>query len=788
MLKNLYICLAVLFFSVFPGQTYYSVAGIVSENHKNIPLSDAAVQIGKYQTTTDARGTFTFPQIASGSYTLTVSHPGCDTFQKKITVNSHSKLSITLEHSVRKLKVVIITRTPDVKSQLVVSTLSTAELARARTENLGNMLNRLSGVSALKTGNNIVKPVIHGMYGSRVAVFTDGVRLSEQEWGVEHAPSVNPQAFDKVSVIKGAGTLAYAGDVSGGVVILDKKNYSLKDTLMGTVSLNGISNGKGGSVQLNALQLRKDGWQIGTSASYKKLGDLSVPGTTLQNTGTQDQYLGLRAAKKGLHSGFSLDASILSQEFGIFKGAHIGNPEDFYYVLRSGNPLFTGDFSYKIQNPRQDVQHIQTKAEYYLNTHHAGKFSLNYAYQINYRKEYDVRIGAYNKLPGLDLRLQTHKVQLQNMLHTGNFQLHTGLEAGYQDNFADPATKRRRLIPDYRRYEAAGFAILHKPLGNAWSAEAGIRYDFSRIEAQKFYDAKEWALYEDIFPEFYVRSADTRVFAKPAFSYHNISANAGIRWQDDKNDFKINLSRTSRAPNPAELFADGLHHSAAIIERGKLTLEKETAYQANVLWERTGEVISFSLNPYMMWSGNYIMQIPNGTETSVRGVFPVWDYRQVKALMAGADVELELQVQKNWSLKTQLSGVYGQNLTENEPLLLMPPFRMKNSVEYTFPWKKLTLRLEHLYTAHQNRFPVRDISVDLIENNTLVRRVIDYSTPPPAYSLFNIWAGIQFGKHIGFQLSVENVANTEYRDYLNRLRFFSPEMGRNIIAGFQYSF
>jgi iron complex outermembrane receptor protein len=40
-----------------------------------------------------------------------------------------------------------------------------------------------NSVSSLKTGSSVVKPVINGLFGSRVPVINNNVRLEDQEWG-----------------------------------------------------------------------------------------------------------------------------------------------------------------------------------------------------------------------------------------------------------------------------------------------------------------------------------------------------------------------------------------------------------------------------------------------------------------------------------------------------------------------------------------------------------------------------------------------------------------------------
>jgi iron complex outermembrane receptor protein len=62
----------------------------------------------------------------------------------------------------------------------------------------------IAGVSSLKTGSSVVKPVINGLFGSRVPVINNNVRLEDQEWGTEHAPNFDVNAAGKITVIKGA--------------------------------------------------------------------------------------------------------------------------------------------------------------------------------------------------------------------------------------------------------------------------------------------------------------------------------------------------------------------------------------------------------------------------------------------------------------------------------------------------------------------------------------------------------------------------------------------------------
>lgn len=773
-------------------QNNFTVTGTVYDGHTHTVLPGTLVKLAETTAVADAEGRFIFPNIPQGNYTLVAEHHACDSFREALLVDKNLKLEIHMEHAARELAEVIITRKPHEKTSLTVSELSLAELKRLGTENLGNVLSRISGVQTLKTGNSIVKPVIRGQYGSRIAVFTDGTRLQEQEWGVEHAPSIAPSQFDKVRVIKGAGTLAYAGDISGGVVLMESQDLPKKDTLMGDVALFGISNGKGGGMNANIALVTNKNWEVRYRGGYKKLGDLFIPNTTLQNTGSEEYHSALELKKILKNATWSAKVSYVDQKLGIFKGAHIGSPVDFYSVVSSQEPIFTGDFSYQINAPRQEVSHLTGQLYFEQRTHHLGSFNFAYGFQKNHRKEYDIRIGELADVPGLDLDLKTHTLRAEHRIKNHSFGLHSGLTATYQDNFADPVTKRRRLIPDYQRYLGGAFAVGQYQINPHITVEAGLRYDFSRIMVQKYYDAKDWQRYLPNFQNFYVRSIDSRVYTEPEFTYHNFSANLGGIWNvSPSQNLKLNLSRSSRAPNPAELFSDGLHHSAAIIERGSLHMKPEDTYQANLSWEgswATERPLHWKLEPFYMQSQNYIIQVPAGTETGSRGTFPVWAYEQVAAKMYGADAELTWDFAPGFHWSSNASWLRGEDETNHEPLIMIPPFRWKNTLSWTLSEHGWTASVGHLYVARQNRFPKRNISVDLIENNQAVTRVIDYSTPPPAYQLWELMVEKKFQKHWTIGLSVENMLNATYRDYLNRLRFFSPDMGRNITLQARWSF
>jgi iron complex outermembrane receptor protein len=94
-------------------------------------------------------------------------------------------------------------------------------------------------------------------------------------------------------------------------------------------------------------------------------------------------------------------------------------------------------------------------------------------------------------------------------------------------------------------------------------------------------------------------------------NFHNPSATAGSTYSFD-DDYKLffNYSLASRAPNPSELFSEGLHHSASRIELGDLRFQSEVAQKVSLSFQRDNSTFGFSINPYINTINDFIVIEP----------------------------------------------------------------------------------------------------------------------------------------------------------------------------------
>lgn len=784
-------------FALTNAQQAYAVEGTVQDFHDKTMLENAVVQLGDFSVRTDKNGKFSFGKIPAGKYVLIAEHADCNDYTENIGVTQDMHLKITLEHHIEDIETVTVHGSHRNNGSMVVKTIDQSAISRNITENLGNLLTHISGVNVLKTGNNIAKPIIHGLYGSRVAILNNGVKLAEQEWGVEHAPNVDVNNFEHIDVIKGASALKYGSGAVGGVVVLQPQVLPKKDTIMGLVSLSGISNGKGGDLNVKVAKTWTNGWAVKTNGSFKKLGDLEAPDYGLMNTGLESSGFNFGVQKMTFNKGFSFDYYLTKSSVGILRSSHVGNSEDLRLALTSPAPIYQRDFSYDIDNPRQDIEHHIAKISAYQRFKDFGKITATYSLQYNHRKEFDIRRGEeLSKKPALDLELITNDLNIDHIIERRKWNLESGVNAGYQNNYSNTQTEARRLVPNYDRYYAGIYSVLKYKMVPTLDLELGGRYDFDHYEVTKWYDLSDWnRLYASDYSDFVVRVNQNRILTKPSLSYNNISANAGIVYRPSPYfDLKFNYARVSRSPNVAELFADGLHHSAAIIERGDLRIKSETGNQFNLVADVRADFLkglNVSVNPYLFYTRNFINEIPSGYQnTQWGGAFVVYKYEQIDAKMYGVDLDVQLKITDHLGYKGSASYVYGQDLTHDVPLIMMMPPNFNNALEFSKKeWKNFYFNIGNNTYLKQTRFPVYNVPIRLFDSDgNAYNQEVDISTPPGGYSLWNLQAGVGLSKNFGIDFSVRNVFNKSYRDYLNRLRFFSDEMGRNFILTLKYQF
>ncbi|MCW5520541.1 TonB-dependent receptor [Aureitalea sp. L0-47] len=776
------------------------LSGRVTDQHDGTPLSGATLVLMDTDkaSLSDIDGTYQFSDLCEGTYSIQVSHPECDPKVFSVKVPRRGGFNIELEHHVELLKQVTVVGTAySTKSEtLLENRINLATLEEFSGASFGDAINTLSGVSSLNTGNTVVKPMINGLHSSRVTIINNGVRLQDQEWGAEHAPTIDINTAGAITVLKGASALQYSGDAIGGVIISEPTRIPIKDTIYGKTILYGATNGRGGALTSSLTKSYGSGWYGTIQGTFKRFGDFEAPDYILSNTGLFERDGSLRVGYKQFDQGVEGYYSYFRNDIGILRASHLGGAQDQIAAISSERPLIIRDFTYDIGSPRQEVTHHVAQLSAFKRVNNLGKLSLSYNFQLNERFEFDVRRGDDEDTPAVDLELTTHHVALDLESNIKeNLGVKVGVSGNFQNNFADPATGVRRLIPDYDQYRASVYGIADLGVNEKLNLEFGGRFDYTFMDAQKFYRTSFWESrgYDELFPELVVDTFGNQILTNPELDFANVSATAGLNYQMNENYiFYANYSLASRAPNASELFSEGLHHSASRIELGDLRFTSEVGHKIGLTLQKKTGVLRFTVNPYINLISDFIVIEPTGIQQTIRGNFQVWEYRQTSARLAGVDFDLNADLTENLEFEHQFSYINGSDTDLDVPLINMPPASTTNSLHYTFPnFYDLVLSVKSEYVFEQTEFPDNNFEVFLPETGTT--ELVDVSTPPDAYHLLGLKA--QAGFHLGdggskldVGLSVANLFDTNYRNYLNRLRFYADDLGRNLSLNIKISY
>lgn len=489
-MKYYMICLCFLCIGIAKAQNCsLTLLGEIKDFHDNSPISAANIYIqhlDKY-IVSDFDGKFKIENLCKGDLTLTISHVGCET--KTVTINMQSDIfkSITLEHHLEELKEVVVATNSKTEKTSIQQSVSKKVIENFSDKSLGDVLNTISGVSSLNTGNTIVKPMIHGLHSSRLLIINNNVRQFDQEWGEEHAPNIDINSSGRLEVIKGSNTLRYGSDAIGGLILIRPENYAVKDSLFGKSSTSFNSNGLGGNINSELVKTFKNGFYAKVQANYKQFGDFKASAYQLSNSGVKSINASVRFGYKSFEKGFDAYYSYVNNTIGILRASHVGNVNNLVRAINSEEPAYIGDFSHTIDNPKQSVLHHLGKVEAYKRFKGLGKLSLQYDFQINRRKEFDRRRERFKDTPASDFRLFTTSFQPNLKIDAiEDLILNTGFLLRYQQNDAVSGTGISiPLIPDYDKYEVGIYATGSYNLNLFTEISAGIRYDYARIEAKK---------------------------------------------------------------------------------------------------------------------------------------------------------------------------------------------------------------------------------------------------------------------------------------------------------------
>ncbi|MCB7480032.1 TonB-dependent receptor [Christiangramia sediminis] len=733
------------------------LSGTITDANSGEPVFSASVYFPQLEkgTMSDESGKFTLRNIPDGTYKLIISSIGYTTLNREVKIPSED-INIDLNPSAIEMEEVIVS-TPfhQLQSENVmkVERQSISELNKKGAINLSDGITQIAGVESITTGVGIGKPVIRGLSSNRVLVYTQGIRLENQQYGDEHGLGISSKGIGSVEVIKGPASLLYGSDAIGGVLYLNPERYAEAGETNAALESDYFSNTLGYQASLMAKT---------SGEKLKFLARGSYAAHSDYKDGNETRVTNTRFNEKDLKAGIGFQDKNYKADLRYnFNRSEIGIPEEIGLQSKDKEPML----------PFQEIDnHVLSLDNKFYFPNSSIDFKLGY--QFNDRKEFEEHHdhegheeheeheeeadheeehseeADASVEPALEMHLETINYNLKyNLPKLGNFETIAGIQGMYQTNtnFGEEI-----LIPDAETLDFGIFATTHYHLDN-WDFQGGLRFDTRNLETSTF------------------QTEEAEIIEGIDRSFNSINAALGAKYHfEQKFIARLNLASGFRAPNLSELTSNGNHNGANRYEIGNPDLENEQNFQVDLELEWRNEHFEAFANAFTNNINNYIYINPTGQTIEEE---PVFQYEQANANLYGGEIGVHIHPHPlDWlHLESSFETVTGK-LNSGGYLPLIPANSLTNTLRIeleggnTFTEKYTFVRLKNVFDQNN---PGR------------------FETETNGYSLLGAGIGTVLkvnNVQLDLNLSGTNLLNKTYISHLSRLKqdgIFN--IGRNLI-------
>ncbi len=723
-------------FSIVASAQNKVVGTIKDKQNRNV--SGVTINIPELhkETISDENGTYSFINLPNGSFRIVFSFIGFATQSKEITINQKElKLDIVLEETLHQMdEVIISTAFNKLQSQNVmkVEHQSMKSLSQKGTSTLIEGLATIPGVSQVSTGTSIGKPVIRGLSGNRVLVYSQGVRMENQQFGEEHGLGLNDAGIESVEVIKGPASLLYGSDAIGGVLYFNPEKFASPNTVDANFSQKLFSNTNGSNSSMG-VKASSDNFKFLARGSYNTHADYKVPeGDRVTNTRyTETDF------KTALGYSNSKFTSTLRYNFNTLD---LGIPENGY-----ANQTSTKITTFPKQAVFANILSFNNTIFF-----KKSKLDADLGYISNDRSEFE-----NSTIANLHMKLNTLNYSVKYYLPKfGKFESIIGTQGMHQTNVN---SGDEYLIPDATTNDFGVFGTANYE----WDKnviQAGIRFDNRAVTTTE---------HGILGTQGYFQAIDKK--------FQSFNSSLGFKTDLKKNlILRLNVASGFRAPNLAELTSNGVHEGSNRYEIGNVTLQNEQNFQTDVNIEYRNPHFELFVNGFYNHINNYIFIAPNGT---VINGFNAYDYTQANANLYGGEAGIHFHPHPlDWlHITSSFESVTGKK-QNGDYLPLIPANKWNNSIKTEFKSTKYL----------KDSFAVLNIEYTLPQNNPG-----QFETKSDDYTLINLGLGskVTLGK-TAFEVNLNgnNLLNKTYISHLSRLKPDGiPNIGRNIILGVNFT-
>jgi iron complex outermembrane receptor protein len=629
----------------------------------------------------------------------------------------------------------------------------------------GELLKKLPGANINRNGPLTSIAQYRGLYGGRVNVLIDGVKISSAGPNSMDSPLsyIPGTRLESISLYRGISPVSSGIETLGGTIIASSKKAEFTHNenveFHGNANAGYAENGNNlyGSLLASIANNRHNFYLAGSS---ERGNDLNFRGGTILPTEHDRDTFGGGYA-------FQNDSQALSFNIEHHDTGRTGTPALPMDIIYARGEHYNGSFTNSFANGGE----LTVKLSYQDSEHWMSNYELRTPSSLAARRH--AITDVQSRRAGISYKISSWTVGFDSD------------QANHNADIFNPGTPLF-FVNNYNNIERNRYSIFGEKIItlNKWEIEAGLRY--SRIEMD-------------------AGAVNSSIATAPVIALQNTFNSANRKQDENLIDLVLNttytvsaqldliagLARKERAPSYQERYlwlplestaglADGNNYI------GKIDLNSEVAYQAELGldWHTTRATLSprvfyHRINDYIQGTPN-----TNATAAMVSAMMAgpsklVLEYDNVDAELYGLDANWSFAITPVWQLDGVVSYVRGKRRDTSDNLYRIAPLTARTMLRYVqTSW---TIGIEAETVASQS-----NVSAENREQKT------------GGYAIFNLSANYQVTQKFNIAAGVNNLFDRYYQSHLGGYNRISnnpdivqgdrlPGLGRSAYLGVNYN-
>ncbi len=731
-----------------------SIRGVVRDavTHDPLPEVNITIENATTGTATSSDGTFELKNLKPANYTLVFSHVGYKYQTRRVNLvkDETAYLKIVLSPSSIELEGIrVIALRPGMRG---TARMERAQVRETNPTDIGGLLRNFSGINAVRRGPLGLDPVVRGLRGTEIGIYSDGTRSfvscpARMDTPLSH---LDPSNIADIKVVKGPYALTWG---SGNMSAIWVDTKSLKNLANNATHIDLTSGYQSNSNELSeiaAITGKQAGVGFQIHGALRQGQDYSAGGAGE----TVPAHFLSREIRGKMNLPVPVDGSLTAS-------AGFQNQKNVDYPGRMMNAdhfnQWNAGLKYNYEPHGQTVQ--QVTAQVYAN-------HISHVMNNN---------GKPTAQPDPDRMMPfaiNAVVPTQSTVIGGRAKITLSVKNSLSialggDSYTTYKKARRSVTrkdngmlmfydliwPNAVLTDGGLFVRLRQTFADRLQATGTIRYDYVYANA-------------DTSTEFFRENVSDKLKSTNGMLSGAITVNYTLNsaWSAG-----VGYGSVARTPGITERYSDRIPSSKAQTSAefvGNPSLKPERNNQADLYLQADYGRVSWSFDGFVRSMSNFITIDPTHLPKRLP-MSPSTVYRYVNghAFFRGFESSLTVQPLGPLQLRGKVGYLWGVNRSLDEPALGVSPLQFDTGVKYTF--RGLPLYLDAL--------------VHFVGRQDRVAGMLG-EVPTGGYTTADIRAGFKVWQRVMVETGVTNLTNTFYVNHLNSKNPYTgeqiPEPGR----------